>query len=94
MEMDGGHGDWRMVRLYCNGGESKRNVVAITVAEILKNSLAAAQRVNARIMSLRLHVKEGYQTIIVVRIPQAVCTERDKNDFYVLHLIGDHNVDT
>ncbi|VDP63150.1 unnamed protein product [Heligmosomoides polygyrus] len=48
------------VKLYYNGKDTKRNGVGIAVAESLKDPAAAVQRINDRIMSLRLDTKEGY----------------------------------
>ncbi|VDO96079.1 unnamed protein product [Heligmosomoides polygyrus] len=47
------------VKLYYNGEDTKRNRVGIAVAESLKDSVEAVQRINDRIMSLRLDTKEG-----------------------------------
>uniref|UniRef100_A0A183GWI8 Reverse transcriptase domain-containing protein n=1 Tax=Heligmosomoides polygyrus TaxID=6339 RepID=A0A183GWI8_HELPZ len=69
--------------LYYNGEDTKRNGVGIAVAESLKDSVAAVQRINDRIMSLRLDTKEGYWTIMFVYAPQTGCSEHDKDDFYL-----------
>ncbi|VDP16557.1 unnamed protein product [Heligmosomoides polygyrus] len=74
------------VKLYYNGEDTKRNGVGIAVAESLKDSVAAVQRINDRIMSLRLDTKEGpgaYWTIMSVYAPQTGCSEHDKDDFYL-----------
>ncbi|VDO75399.1 unnamed protein product [Heligmosomoides polygyrus] len=66
------------VKLYYNGEDSKRSGVGIVVAESLKDSVATVQRINDRIMSLRLDTKEGYWTIMPVYAPQTGCSENDK----------------
>ncbi|VDP55773.1 unnamed protein product [Heligmosomoides polygyrus] len=71
------------VKLYYNGEDTKRNGVGIAVAESLKDSVAAVQRINDRIMSLRLDTKEDYWTIMSVYAPQTGCSEHDKDDFYL-----------
>ncbi|VDP62918.1 unnamed protein product [Heligmosomoides polygyrus] len=71
------------VKLYYNGEDTKRNGVGIAVAESLKDSVAAAQIINDRIMSLRLNTKEDYWTIMSVYAPQTGCSEHDKDDFYL-----------
>ncbi|VDP10808.1 unnamed protein product [Heligmosomoides polygyrus] len=70
------------VKLYYNGEDTKRNGVGIAVAESLKDSVAAVQRIND-VMSLRLDTKEGYWTIMSVYAPQTGCSEHDKDDFYL-----------
>ncbi|VDO80849.1 unnamed protein product [Heligmosomoides polygyrus] len=71
------------VKLFYNGEDTKRNGVEIAVAESLKDSVAAVQRISDRIMSLRLDTKEGYWTIMSVYVPQTGCSEDDKDDFYL-----------
>ncbi|VDO91284.1 unnamed protein product [Heligmosomoides polygyrus] len=73
------------VELYYNGEDTKRNGVGIAVAESLKDSIAAVQRINDRIMSLQLDTKEGYWTIMSVYASQTGCSEpeHDKDDFYL-----------
>ncbi|VDO64953.1 unnamed protein product [Heligmosomoides polygyrus] len=71
------------VKLYYNGEDTKKNGVGIDVAESLKDSVAAVQRINDRIMSLWLDTKEGYWTIMSVYAPQTGCSEHDKDDFYL-----------
>ncbi|VDO98756.1 unnamed protein product [Heligmosomoides polygyrus] len=58
------------VMLFYNGEDTKRNGVGIAVAESLKGSVAAVQRISDRIMSLRLDTKEGYWTVMSVYAPQ------------------------
>lgn len=59
MERVRGQRDWRRVKLFNNGEDTKRNVVRIAVAESLKNLVAAVQNINDRIQSMRLdyHVR-------------------------------------
>uniref|UniRef100_A0A8L8JVB6 Cadherin domain-containing protein n=1 Tax=Heligmosomoides polygyrus TaxID=6339 RepID=A0A8L8JVB6_HELPZ len=65
------------VKLYYKVEDTKRNEVGIAVAESLKDSVAAVQRINDRIMSLRLDTKEGYWTIMSVYArPDAQSTTR------------------
>ncbi|VDO73921.1 unnamed protein product, partial [Heligmosomoides polygyrus] len=71
------------VKLYYNGEDTKRNGVGIAVAESLKDSVAAVQRINDSIMSLWLDTKEGYWIIMSVYAPQTGCSEHDKDDFYL-----------
>ncbi|VDP17909.1 unnamed protein product [Heligmosomoides polygyrus] len=71
------------VKLYYNAEDTKRNGVGIAVAVSLKDSVAAVQGINDRIMSLRLDTKEGYWTIMSVYAPQTGYPERDKDDFYL-----------
>ncbi|VDO65899.1 unnamed protein product [Heligmosomoides polygyrus] len=70
------------VKLHCNGEHTKRNGVGIAVAESLKDSVVAVQRINDCIISLRLDT-EGYWTIMSVYAPQTGCSEHDKDDFYL-----------
>ncbi|VDO22023.1 unnamed protein product [Heligmosomoides polygyrus] len=60
-------------KLLYNGEDTKRNGVGIAVAESLKDSVAAVQRISDRIMSLRLDTKEGYWTVMSVYAPQTGC---------------------
>ncbi|VDP13261.1 unnamed protein product [Heligmosomoides polygyrus] len=71
------------VKLFYNGEDTKRNGVRIAVAESLKDSVAAVQRISDRIMSLRLDTKEGYWTVMSVYTPQTGCTEHYKDEFYL-----------
>ncbi|VDO87408.1 unnamed protein product [Heligmosomoides polygyrus] len=70
------------VKLFYNGEDTKKNGVGIAVAESLRDSVAAVQRINDRIMSLRLDTKEGYWTVMSVYAPQTGCPEHEKDDFY------------
>ncbi|VDO80333.1 unnamed protein product [Heligmosomoides polygyrus] len=54
------------VKLFYNGEDTKRNDVGIAVAESLKDSVAAIQRISDRIMSLRPNTKESCWTIMSV----------------------------
>ncbi|PIO54345.1 hypothetical protein TELCIR_24295, partial [Teladorsagia circumcincta] len=46
------------VELYYNGKDTKRNGVAIAVAESLKDHVSAVSRVSDRIMAVRTDTKE------------------------------------
>ncbi|VDP13206.1 unnamed protein product [Heligmosomoides polygyrus] len=71
------------VKLFYNGEDTKRNGVGIVIAESLKDSVAAVQRISDRIMSLRLDTKEGYWTVMPVYAPQTGCPEHDKDESYL-----------
>ncbi|PIO67649.1 hypothetical protein TELCIR_10589 [Teladorsagia circumcincta] len=58
------------VKLYYNGEDTKRNGVAIAVAESLKDYVSAVNRVSDRIMAVRIDA------------PQAGCPESEKDKFY------------
>ncbi|VDP05825.1 unnamed protein product [Heligmosomoides polygyrus] len=60
------------------GEDNNSTEVGIAVAESLKVSVAAVQRINVRIMSLRLDTK-SYWTIMSVYALQTGCTEHDKD---------------
>ncbi|VDO92910.1 unnamed protein product [Heligmosomoides polygyrus] len=68
------------VKLFYNREDTKRNSVRIAIAESLKDSVAAVQRISDRIMSLR---KEGYWTVMSVYAGQTGCPEQDKDEFYL-----------
>ncbi|PIO54181.1 hypothetical protein TELCIR_24461, partial [Teladorsagia circumcincta] len=69
--------------LYYNGEDTKRNGVAIAVAESLKDYVSAVSRISDRIMAVRIDTKEGYWTILSVYAPQVGCPESEKDDFYL-----------
>ncbi|XGW22799.1 hypothetical protein V3C99_005206, partial [Haemonchus contortus] len=71
------------VKLYYNGDDTKRNGVAIAVAESLKDSVSVVSRISSRIMAVRIETKEGYWTIISVYAPQAGCPAYEKDEFYL-----------
>ncbi|VDO20342.1 unnamed protein product [Haemonchus placei] len=71
------------VKLYYNGDDTKRNGVAIAVAESLKESVSAVSRISSRIMAVRIDTKEGYWTIISVYAPKAGCPVYEKGEFYL-----------
>ncbi|XGW03141.1 hypothetical protein V3C99_014828 [Haemonchus contortus] len=71
------------VKLYYNGDDTKRNGVAIAVAESLKGSVSAVSRISSKIMAVRIDTKEGYWTIITVYAPQAGCPVYEKDEFYL-----------
>ncbi|PIO61390.1 hypothetical protein TELCIR_17088, partial [Teladorsagia circumcincta] len=71
------------VKLYYNGEETKRNGVAIAVAESLKDHVSAVNRISDRIMAVRIDTKEGYWTVISVYAPQAGYPEDEKDEFYL-----------
>ncbi|PIO65192.1 hypothetical protein TELCIR_13152, partial [Teladorsagia circumcincta] len=70
------------IKLYYNGEDTKRNGVAIAVAESLKDYVSAVNRVSDRIMAVRIDTKEGHWTVISVYAAQAVCPESEKDEFY------------
>ncbi|VDP01376.1 unnamed protein product [Heligmosomoides polygyrus] len=70
------------VKFFYNGEDTKRSGVGIAVAESLKDSVAAVQRISDRIMSLRLDTKENYWTVLSVYAPQTGCPAHEKDDFY------------
>ncbi|PIO59070.1 hypothetical protein TELCIR_19479, partial [Teladorsagia circumcincta] len=70
------------VKLYYNGEDTKRNGVAIAVAESLKDYISAVNRVSDRIMAVRIDTKEGYWTILSVYAPQGGCPECEQDEFY------------
>ncbi|PIO65958.1 hypothetical protein TELCIR_12343, partial [Teladorsagia circumcincta] len=67
------------VKLYYNGEDTKRNGVAIAVAESLKDHVSAVNRVSDRIMAVRIDTKEGYWSILSVYAPQAGCPGSEKD---------------
>ncbi|PIO54323.1 hypothetical protein TELCIR_24317, partial [Teladorsagia circumcincta] len=69
------------VKLYYSGEDTKRNGVAIAVAESLKEYASAVNRVSDRIMAVRIDTKEGYWAIFFVYAPQAGCSESEKDEF-------------
>ncbi|PIO62380.1 hypothetical protein TELCIR_16060 [Teladorsagia circumcincta] len=71
------------VKLYYNGKDTKRNGVAIAVAESLKDHVSAVNRVSDRIMAVRIDTKEGYWSILSVYTPQTGCPKSEKNEFYL-----------
>ena len=52
------------VKLFYNGEDTKRNGVAIAVADSLKDCVCAVNRINGRIIAVRLDTLEGYWTIV------------------------------
>uniref|UniRef100_A0A7I4YVT3 Reverse transcriptase domain-containing protein n=1 Tax=Haemonchus contortus TaxID=6289 RepID=A0A7I4YVT3_HAECO len=71
------------VKLFYNGEETKRNGVAVAVADSLKDSVSAVNRVSSRIISVKIDTKEGNWTIISVYAPQAGCPIYEKDEFYL-----------
>ncbi|XGW12159.1 hypothetical protein V3C99_013104 [Haemonchus contortus] len=71
------------VKLFYNGEDTKRNGVAVAVADSLKDSVSAVNRVSSRIISVRIDTKEGNWTIISVYAPQAGCPIYEKDEFYL-----------
>ncbi|XGW15853.1 hypothetical protein V3C99_001364 [Haemonchus contortus] len=71
------------VKLFYNGEDTKRNGVAVAVADSLKDSVSAVNRVGSRIISVRIDTKEGNWTIISVYAPQAGCLIYEKDEFYL-----------
>ncbi|XGW19497.1 hypothetical protein V3C99_003389 [Haemonchus contortus] len=71
------------VKLFYNGEDTKRNGVAVAVADSLKDSVSAVNRVSSRIISVRIDTKEGNWTIISVYAPQASCPIYEKDEFYL-----------
>uniref|UniRef100_A0A7I4Z257 SH3 domain-containing protein n=1 Tax=Haemonchus contortus TaxID=6289 RepID=A0A7I4Z257_HAECO len=69
------------VKLFYNGEDTKRNGVAVAVADSLKDSVSAVIRISSRIMALRIDTKKGYWTIISVYAPQAGCPVYEKDEF-------------
>ncbi|VDO78866.1 unnamed protein product [Haemonchus placei] len=49
------------------------------MAESLKDSVSAINRISSRIMAVRIDTKEGYWTIISVCTPQAGCPAHEKD---------------
>ncbi|PIO65962.1 hypothetical protein TELCIR_12341 [Teladorsagia circumcincta] len=72
------------LKLYYNEKDTKRNGVAIAVAESLKDHVSAVNRVSDRIMAVRIDTKEGYWTILVLYAPQVGCPESEKDEFYLI----------
>ncbi|PIO56238.1 hypothetical protein TELCIR_22363, partial [Teladorsagia circumcincta] len=70
------------VKLYYDREGTKRNGVAIAVAESLKHYVSAGDRIRDRIMAVRIDTKE-YWTTFSVYAPQTGCTERETNEFYL-----------
>ncbi|VDO30966.1 unnamed protein product [Haemonchus placei] len=71
------------VKLYYNRVDNKRNVVAVAVAESLKDTVSAVSRISSRIMAVGMDTKEEYCSITSVYVPQAGCSEREEDKFYV-----------
>ncbi|PIO65974.1 hypothetical protein TELCIR_12327 [Teladorsagia circumcincta] len=70
------------VKLYYNGEDTKRNGVAIAVAEALKDYVSL-RRIRDRIMAVRIDTKERYWTVLSVHAPQNVCPVNEKDEFYM-----------
>ncbi|XGW04108.1 hypothetical protein V3C99_015339 [Haemonchus contortus] len=64
------------VKLFYNGEDTKRNGVAVAVADSLKDSVSAVNRISSRIISVRIETKKGNWTIISEYAPQAGCPMR------------------
>ncbi|PIO70784.1 hypothetical protein TELCIR_07350 [Teladorsagia circumcincta] len=58
-------------KLYHNGDDTKRNGVAIAVAQSLKDYVSAVSRISDQIMAVRIDTKEGYWTVLSEYAPQA-----------------------
>ncbi|PIO53299.1 hypothetical protein TELCIR_25370, partial [Teladorsagia circumcincta] len=71
------------VKLYYNGEDTKRNGVAIAVAESLKDYVAAVKRISDRIMAVRIDTKERYWTLLSVYSTQTGRLESEKDKFYM-----------
>ena len=71
------------VKLFYNGAGTKRNGVAIAVAECLKDCVSAVNRISDRIMGVRMYTKEGYWSVLTVYAPQSGCSETEKDEFYL-----------
>ncbi|VDL69797.1 unnamed protein product [Nippostrongylus brasiliensis] len=71
------------VKLFYKGEGGKKYGVGIAVSEVLKDSVSAVHRINDRIMTLRVDMKEGCWTIISACAPQTGCSENDKDEFYM-----------
>uniref|UniRef100_A0A7I4YGS6 PPM-type phosphatase domain-containing protein n=1 Tax=Haemonchus contortus TaxID=6289 RepID=A0A7I4YGS6_HAECO len=71
------------VKLFYNGEDTKRNGVAITVAESLKDPVSTVNRVSSRIMAVRIDTKEVNWSIISEHAPQAGCLVYKKGEFYL-----------
>ncbi|VDL76640.1 unnamed protein product [Nippostrongylus brasiliensis] len=71
------------VKLFYKGEDGKENGVGIAVSEALEDSVSAVHRINNRIMTLRVEMKEGCWTIISAYAPQTGCSENDKDEFYM-----------
>ncbi|WKY12571.1 hypothetical protein Q1695_003842 [Nippostrongylus brasiliensis] len=71
------------VKLFYKGNDGKRNGVGIAVSEGLKDSVSAVRRINDRIITVRLDMKDGCWTIISVYAPQTGCSEEEKDEFYM-----------
>ena len=71
------------VKLFYNGADTKRNGVAIAVAESLKDCVSTVNRISDRIMGVRMDTKEGYWTVLTVYAPQSGCSETEKDEFYL-----------
>ncbi|PIO58968.1 hypothetical protein TELCIR_19581 [Teladorsagia circumcincta] len=57
--------------LYYNGDDTKRNGVAIAVAQLPKDYVSAVSRISDQIMAVRIDTKEGYGTVLSEYAPQA-----------------------
>ncbi|PIO55563.1 hypothetical protein TELCIR_23049 [Teladorsagia circumcincta] len=51
-------------KLYYNGEDTKRDGVAIAVAESLKGYVSAVSRISDRIMAVKIDPKEGHWTVL------------------------------
>ncbi|VDL80271.1 unnamed protein product [Nippostrongylus brasiliensis] len=71
------------VKLFYKGNYGKRNGVGIAVSEALKDSVSTVRRINDRIITVRVDMKDGYWTIISVYAPQTGCSEEEKEEFYM-----------
>ncbi|VDO37280.1 unnamed protein product [Haemonchus placei] len=69
-------------KTHYNGDHTKRNGVAIAVAESLKDSVSAVSRISSRVTAVRIDT-EGYWTITSVYAPQAGCPVYEKDEFYL-----------
>ncbi|VDO36630.1 unnamed protein product [Haemonchus placei] len=68
------------VKLFYNEEDTK---LAIAVADSLKDSVSAVNRVSSRIMAVRIDTKENYWTIISVYAPQVGRSVVEKDVFYL-----------
>ncbi|EYB89092.1 hypothetical protein Y032_0236g3216 [Ancylostoma ceylanicum] len=70
------------IKLFYYGVETKKNGVAIAVAGTLKDHVSSVNRVNERLISVRIATGKGFRTVMSVYAPQCGCPEADKMAFY------------
>ncbi|VDO60286.1 unnamed protein product [Haemonchus placei] len=71
------------VKRFHIGEDTKRNGVAIAVAEPSKDSVSTINRISSRIISVRIDTKEGYYATLSVYANQADWPVYQKDEFYL-----------